>query len=272
MLFDISGSNKIGPEKIECDVCYEEYDTLNKKCNNKQCTFNICENCTNILPRPPRTRHKECPQCKSHLKTARPEDIPLPLTPPWRVVRDCWPRSFVCCCIIGHCSITEWNFIQRCTPQTATCCCLGIDFKFENNNHPRVSRCEVGCCDGHEVCSYVQRNFLEQTASLGVFILFTIAGLCCVKCTGNFLLHIFANHPLTLSPHDCYVGYHSGKMCMDCCVGFWTLCGLGSCMKLTQDCCSSDIEGAEGQCCGSYLTCMYDPPRAVMSQEPIDRA
>ena len=259
-------------------MCYHEYETIPKSCKNDKCTFNVCKTCIGILP----TRHsiieptrgntinyKDCPACKTPIEQLSRSN---------RLEQTSFdehghcPDNFVCCCLLGHCSVSEWQFLQRCTPSTATCCCLGLDCKFENNNHPAVSRFEIGICDGPQVCGYTQRNFLEQSVSFGTFIFLTIGAMCCIKCTGNVLLHLFANHHLATTAHDCFEGYHNGSMCIDCCVGFWSICSCASCIRMTQQTCFNDVVGAHGPCCGAFITCICDHPRAVISHEAMERS
>ena len=77
MVLDLSGSNRVSPEQIECDVCYHEYETIPKRCKNDKCTFNVCETCIGILPtrhsvieptRGNRINYKDCPACKTPIE------------------------------------------------------------------------------------------------------------------------------------------------------------------------------------------------------------
>ena len=111
MLFDISGSKKVAPEQIECDVCYHEYDNIPKSCKNDKCTFNVCKNCVSILP----TRHsiieptmgnrinyKDCPACKTPIEQIARGQSSVP------EVFDqngyC-PSNFMCCCLLAVAAI-----------------------------------------------------------------------------------------------------------------------------------------------------------------------
>ena len=277
MVFDISGSNKVSPEQIECDVCCHEYENIPKSCKNDKCTFNVCKNCISILPtrhsiieptRGNRINYKDCPACKTPIEQISRSQSSGPVD--FDAHGHC-PSNFMCCCLLGHCSVTEWHFLSRCTPNTASCCCLGLDLKFENNSHPAVSRCEVGCFDGNEMCAYAQHNLLQHITSFGAFIILLIMSMCCVKCTGNCLLHIFANHHFSITPGDFLVDYHTGKACMDCCVGFWSLCTCWSGVYMIKECCFNDVVGLHGPCCGSFVTCMCQHPRAILSHEPMER-